>query len=85
MEDMEDIDKDLPEEHSIEKELETMYMETESEARKRFQRTRPYRTQSFGRLRYCFRDFRYDGFHRPSRFGRSRIRDGGDDRIPDRS
>ena len=34
----EDMDEDLPEDHYTEKELETMYMGTESEARKRFQR-----------------------------------------------
>ena len=74
-EDTEDMDEDLPEEHSTEKELETMYMGTESEARRRFQRTSPYRRQSFGRPRSSFRDSRYNGFHRPSRFGGSRTRD----------
>ena len=68
-EDTEDMDRDLPKEHFREKELETMYMGTESEARRRFQRTGPYRRQSFGRPRSSFRDSRYNGFCRPSRFG----------------
>ena len=50
-EDMEK-DEDLPEDHYTEselKEMETLYMETESEARKRFQRNGPYRRSSFSR------------------------------------
>ena len=51
----EDMDEDLPEEHSTEKELETMYMGTESEARKRFQRQGSFRRrESFGQ-RYTSR------------------------------
>ena len=84
-EDKEDMDEDLPEEHSTEKELETMYMGTESEARRRFQRTGPYRRQSFGRPRSSFRDSRYNSFRRLSRFGRSRTRDGRNDRDHDQS
>ena len=52
-EDMEE-DKDLPEDHYTEselKEMETLYMGTESEARKRFQRNGPYRKSSFSRPR----------------------------------
>ena len=48
----EDMDEDLPEDHYREsgnKEMETMYMGTESEAQKRFQRNGPYRRQSFQR------------------------------------
>ena len=38
--DIEDMDEDFPEEeHDTEKELDTMYMGTESKARRRFQRT----------------------------------------------
>ena len=48
-EDME-MDVDLPEDHYTDsemKEMETMYMGTESEAQKRFQRSGPYQRQSF--------------------------------------
>ena len=54
-----DINVDLPEDHYIEsemKEIETMYMGTESEARKRFQRNDPYRRQSFQKQRSSSRD-----------------------------
>ena len=46
------MDVDLPEDHYTEsemKEIETMYMGTESEARKGFQRNGPYRRQPFQR------------------------------------
>ena len=62
----EDMDEDLPEDHYTEKELETMYMGTESEAHKRFQRNGSYRRQLFGRPRSSSRDSRYNGFRRPS-------------------
>ena len=44
----EDMDEDLPEDHYTETEMEIMYMGTESEARKRFQRNGSYRRQPFG-------------------------------------
>ena len=75
-EDTEDMDEDhSEEERDTEKELEIMYMGTKSEARRRFQRAGSYRRQSFGRPRYSFRYYRYNGFHRLSRFGGSRTRD----------
>ena len=45
-----EMDEDLPEDCYTEsemKEMETMFMGTESEARKRFQRNGPYRPRSF--------------------------------------
>ena len=52
-EDMEE-DKDLPEDHYTEselKEMETLYMGTESKARKRFQRNGPHRRPYFPGLK----------------------------------
>ena len=74
----EDIDEDLPEDYYTEKELEIMYMGLENKARKSFQRSGPYRRQSFGRPRSSFRDLIYNGFRRPSQFDRSRVGDSKD-------
>ena len=79
----EDRDEDLPEYHYREKELEIMYMGTESEARIRFQRNDSYRRQPFGRPRSSSRDSRYNGFRRPSQFEGSRAGDSKDDRNHD--
>ena len=65
-EDME-MDVDLPGDHYAEsemKEMETMYMGTESEARNRFERNGPCRRQSFQRQRSNSRDSRYGGFQK---------------------
>ena len=76
----EDMDEDLPEDHYTEKELETMYIGTESEACKRFQRNNSYRRQPFERPRSSSRDLIYNSLCRPSRFDGSRAGDGKDDR-----
>ena len=67
----EDVNEELPEDHYTEaelREIETMYMGTESEARKRFQRSGPYRRQSSARQRSESRDSCYGGFQRQSIF-----------------
>ena len=72
-EDMEK-DKDLPEDHYTEselKEMETLYLGTESKARKRFQRNGPYRQSSFSRPRSLSQDSRYDRSRSPLEYDRS--------------
>ena len=75
----EDRYEDLPETHYTETELQeidTMFMGTESEARKRYQRNGSYRRQSFGRQKSNSRDSRYGNFRRQSRFDGPRSGDG---------
>ena len=58
-----EMNENLPDDHYTEsemKEMETMFMGAESEARKRFQRNGPYRPISFSRPRSLSRDSRYD-------------------------
>ena len=84
MEDVE-MDENLPDNHYTEsemKDMETMFMGTESEARKRFKRNGPYRPRSFSRQRSLSRDLRYDRSRRQPQYGRSR-RDGKDNRNRD--
>ena len=53
------------------KEIEAMYMGTESEARKRFQRNNSFgqrRQSQDGRQRSFFRNSRYDGYNARSRY-----------------
>ena len=67
----EDINEELLENHYMEtelREIKTIYIGTESEAGKRFQRSGPYRRQYFGRQR--------SGFWRQSMFDRPRLGDG---------
>ena len=67
-EDME-MDVDLPEDHYTEsemKEMEMMYMGTESEARKRYQRNGLYRRQSFQRQRSSSRDSCFNNIRKQS-------------------
>ena len=56
-EDRDEMDKCLPNDHYTEAEMEeidTMFMGTESEARKRFQKNGPYRPRSFSKPRSLF-------------------------------
>ena len=56
-----EMDENLPDDHYTEsemKEMEMMFMATESEARKRFQRCGPYRPRSFSRPRSLSQDSR---------------------------
>ena len=65
----EDSEEVLPQDQYSESELkdiDTMYMGTKSEARKRFQRNGQYRRQSFQRLRSSSRDSCYSGPQRQS-------------------
>ena len=67
-EDRERMDEDVPDNSYTKtemKEMETMFMGTESEARWRFQKNGPYRPRS--RPRSLSQDSRYDGFRRQSR------------------
>ena len=69
-EDME-MDVDLPEDHYMEsemKEMETIYMGTESEAPKTFQRNDPYHRHSFQRQRLSSRDSRFNNFQKQPQF-----------------
>ena len=73
------MDEDLPDDYYTEakmKEIETMYIGTESMVHKRFQRSGPYGRQFFARLRSRSRDLRYGGFPRQSRFDGPRSGDG---------
>ena len=45
-------------------EIDTMFMGTESEARRRFQRNGPYRPRFFPKSKPPSRDLRYDGYRR---------------------
>ena len=79
--------EDLPDDCYTEsemKEMDTMFMGTESEARKRFQRNGPYRPRSFSRPRSLSQDSRYDRSRRQSQYN-GPTRDGKDDRNRDRS
>ena len=86
-EDME-MEVDLSEDHYTEsemKEMEVIFMRTESEAQKSFQRNSPYRRQSLQRQRSSSRDSRFNNFQKQSQSRYDRHRLMRDDRGHDQS
>ena len=60
-------EEDLPDEDNINDEMEeidTMFLGTESEVRRRFQKNGPYRPRFFPKSKPPSRDSRYDGYRR---------------------
>ena len=64
-EDYEELLEDLYTETEM-REIETIYVETESKAHKRFQRSSPYQRHCFARQRSISSDLRYGGIPRQS-------------------
>ena len=83
-EDREDMDEeDLSDDYDSEAEMEeidTMFMGTESEARRKFQKNGPYRPRFFPKSKPLSQDSRYDGYRRQQSQYNGLRRDGNHDR-----